>query len=43
LSVLTAPLGARLTSIIDPGRIKRGFAGLLLVMSAKMLWGVFGR
>jgi uncharacterized protein len=43
LSVLTAPLGARLTSILDPGRVKRGFAGLLLVMSAKMLWSVFVR
>jgi uncharacterized protein len=41
-SVLTAPLGARLTSILDPSRVKRGFAGLLLVMSAKMLWGVVG-
>jgi uncharacterized membrane protein YfcA len=39
-SMLTAPLGAHLASTIEPARIKRVFACLLLVMSAKMLWGV---
>jgi uncharacterized membrane protein YfcA len=40
LSVLTAPLGARLTATLPPARIKRGFACLLAVMAIKMLWGV---
>jgi uncharacterized protein len=40
LSMLTAPLGAHLTSVMDPNRVKRGFACLLLVMSVKMAWGV---
>ncbi len=39
-SVLTAPLGARLASAMDPAKIKRSFACLLIVMSAKMLWAL---
>jgi uncharacterized protein len=38
-SVLTAPLGARLASTLDPARVKRIFAGLLLVLGVRMLWG----
>jgi uncharacterized protein len=41
-SVLTAPFGARLASTLRPTRIKRVFACLLIVMSAKLLWSVFG-
>lgn len=41
VSMFTAPLGAHLTSVMDPSRVKRGFACLLLVVSAKMAWGVF--
>jgi uncharacterized protein len=40
LSMLTAPLGARLASSIEPAKLKRGFACLLVVMSCKMLWEV---
>jgi uncharacterized membrane protein YfcA len=40
MSVLAAPLGARLTSILDPTRVKRGFALLLVVMGVKMAWEV---
>ena len=39
-SMLTAPLGARLTSTLDPARIKRAFAYLLLFMGVRMLWGI---
>jgi uncharacterized membrane protein YfcA len=40
-SILTAPLGARLTTTLPPSRIKRGFAVMLAVVAVKMLWGVW--
>jgi uncharacterized membrane protein YfcA len=43
LSVLTAPLGAWLTATLDPTRVKRGFACLLVVMGIKMAWGVLSK
>jgi uncharacterized protein len=39
-SVATAPLGARFAGRLEPARLKRAFAYLLLLMSAKMFWGV---
>lgn len=42
-SVLAAPVGARLTHKLPVKRLKRIFAGLLLVLSAKMLWSLFAR
>jgi len=41
-SVLTAPLGARLASRLDPARVKRWFAWFLLVVAARMLYGLVG-
>lgn len=41
-SVLAAPLGARLAHRLPVAVLKRIFAGLLLVLSAKMLWGLYG-
>jgi uncharacterized membrane protein YfcA len=38
LSVLTAPLGARLAHSLEPGRVKRIFALFLLVMGARLTW-----
>lgn len=38
MSVLTAPFGARIATVIRPGRLKRGFALFLLAISVKMLW-----
>lgn len=37
-SMLTAPLGARIATVIPPERLKRAFACLLFVVSIKMLW-----
>jgi len=37
-SVITAPIGAKLASIIPAQRLKRYFALLLLIMAAKMIW-----
>ena len=42
-SVLAAPVGARLTHKLPVRLLKRIFAGLLLVLSAKMLWSLFAR
>lgn len=39
-SMLTAPLGARLTHRLPVKRLKQIFAGLLLVLALKMLWGL---
>jgi uncharacterized membrane protein YfcA len=39
LSVATAPLGAKLTSILPPAKLKRAFACLLCVIAVKMLFG----
>lgn len=41
-SVLMAPLGARLAHRLPVSVLKRVFAGLLLVLSAKMLWSLYG-
>jgi uncharacterized protein len=41
-SVLTAPLGARLAHELPVASLKRAFAVVLLLLSAKMLHGVFG-
>jgi uncharacterized membrane protein YfcA len=38
LSVLTAPLGARLAHRLEPGRVKRIFGLFLIVMSLRMSW-----
>jgi uncharacterized membrane protein YfcA len=40
VSVVTAPLGARLTHSVDPNRVKRVFALLLLIMGLRMGWDV---
>ncbi|WP_295004655.1 sulfite exporter TauE/SafE family protein [uncultured Dechloromonas sp.] len=41
-SVLAAPLGARLAHRLPVKVLKRVFAGLLLILSAKMLWSLYG-
>uniref|UniRef100_Q478J1 Probable membrane transporter protein n=1 Tax=Dechloromonas aromatica (strain RCB) TaxID=159087 RepID=Q478J1_DECAR len=41
-SVLAAPLGARLAHRLPVIVLKRIFAGLLLILSAKMLWSLYG-
>ncbi len=41
-SVMTAPLGARLAHRLPIKVLKRVFAGLLLILSAKMLWSLYG-
>ncbi len=39
-SVLTAPVGARLTHQLPVKTLKRVFAGILIVLAGKMLWGL---
>lgn len=39
-SVLTAPLGARLAHRLPVKQLKRIFAGILLLLALKMLWGL---
>ena len=41
-SVLMAPLGARMAHRLPIKVLKRVFAGLLLGLSAKMLWSLYG-
>jgi uncharacterized protein len=41
ISVLTAPLGARLAHSLPVARLKKGFAVLLMVMGTKMLLSLF--
>jgi uncharacterized membrane protein YfcA len=41
-SVLAAPFGARLAHRLPVRVLRRIFAGLLLLLSAKMLWSLFG-
>ena len=41
-SVLTAPLGARMAHRLPVATLKRIFAGVLILLSLKMLSGVFG-
>jgi uncharacterized membrane protein YfcA len=43
MSVMTAPLGARVAHSIDVARLKRWFAGLLYLLAGYMLWKAFGR
>ena len=40
-SMLTAPLGARLAHRLPVATLKRVFAGVLILLAAKMLWGLF--
>ncbi|KFB67921.1 MAG: Sulfite exporter TauE/SafE [Candidatus Accumulibacter vicinus] len=40
-SMLTAPLGARLAHRLPVAALKRVFAGVLILLAAKMLWGFF--
>lgn len=40
-SMLTAPLGARTAHRLPVATLKRIFAGLLVVLAGKMLWGFF--
>ncbi len=40
LSVLTAPIGARMTHKLPVATLKRIFAGILLALAGKMLWGL---
>ena len=39
-SMLTAPLGVRISHSLDVPRLKRCFAVLLIVVGCKMLWDV---
>jgi uncharacterized membrane protein YfcA len=41
-SVLTAPLGARLTHRLPVQRLRQIFAAVLLLLALKMLWGILG-
>jgi uncharacterized protein len=43
MSVMTAPLGAKVAHAIDVARLKRWFAGLLYLLAAYMLWKAFGQ
>jgi len=40
-TVLTAPLGARLAHRLPVATLKRLFAGILILLAAKMLWTLF--
>lgn len=40
-SMLIAPLGARLAHRLPVATLKRFFAGILILLAAKMLWGLF--
>ena len=39
-SMLTAPLGAKLAHRLPVATLKRLFAGVLIALAAKMLWGI---
>jgi uncharacterized membrane protein YfcA len=41
-SMLSAPFGARLAHRLPVLALKRIFAGVLIVLAAKMLWNLFG-
>ena len=41
VSVLTAPIGARLTHQLPVKTLKRVFAGILLALAGEMMWGLF--
>jgi uncharacterized membrane protein YfcA len=40
VSVLTAPIGARLTHQLPVKTLKRVFAAILLALAGKMMWGL---
>ena len=40
-SMLVAPLGARLAHSLPVATLKRLFAAFLILLAAKMLWGLF--
>ena len=42
VSMLTAPIGAKLAHRLPVATLKRIFAGVLMLLVAKMLWSVFG-
>ena len=42
VSMLTAPMGAKLAHRLPVATLKRIFAGVLVLLVAKMLWSVFG-
>lgn len=42
VSTLVAPLGAKLAHRLPVATLKRVFAGVLILLVVKMLWGVFG-
>ena len=39
--MLTAPIGARLAHRLPVATLKRVFAGLLVLLASKMLYGIF--
>jgi uncharacterized membrane protein YfcA len=39
--MVTAPVGARLAHRLPVATLKRIFAGLLILLAAKMVWGLF--
>jgi uncharacterized membrane protein YfcA len=43
LSMTTAPLGAKLATMLEPTRLKRGFSVFLMLMAARMLWTALAR
>jgi uncharacterized membrane protein YfcA len=40
---VTVPIGAKLTHTLPVPKLKKVFAVVLVVLAAKMAWGVFGR
>ena len=42
MSMLVAPVGARLAHRLPVATLKKIFAGLLVALVARMLWSVFG-
>ena len=40
-TMLTAPIGARLAHRLSVATLKRLFAGILILLAAKMLWSLF--
>jgi uncharacterized membrane protein YfcA len=39
-SFLTAPLGVKLSHALPADKLKRGFACFLVIVAAKMAWGL---
>jgi uncharacterized membrane protein YfcA len=42
-SMLTAPIGARMAHSLPVATLKKAFAGILILLAAKMLWSLFGQ